>query len=81
MCLAVPMKVTSIEGSRAVVEQGGARRTVHVGLLEEVNAGDYVLVHAGYAIARVDEDEARRTLELVEQLGQYSDIGQDTPRD
>jgi len=68
MCLAIPMKVVEIEGARAVVEQGGARRAVNVALLEEVNPGDYVLVHAGYAIARVDEEEARRTLELVQQL-------------
>jgi len=64
------MRVVSIDGPRAVVEQGGARRTISIGLMDEVNEEDYVLVHAGYAIARVDEEEARRTLELIEQLGQ-----------
>jgi len=73
MCLAIPMRVVSIEGPRAVVEQSGARRTINTGLLERVGEGDYVLVHAGYAIARVDEEEARRTLELVEQLAGPSD--------
>jgi hydrogenase expression/formation protein HypC len=68
MCLAIPMRIVSIEGPRAVVEQGGARRTIATGLLDEVKEGEYVLVHAGYAIARVDEEEARRTLELVAQL-------------
>ena len=68
MCLAIPMRVVSIEGPRAVVEQSGARRTISVGLIDEVGVGDYVLVHAGYAITRVDEEEARRTLELIEQL-------------
>ncbi len=75
MCLAIPMKVISIEGPRATVEQGGARRAVSVALLDEVRAGDYVLVHAGYAIARVDEEEARRTLELVAQLAQTTEPG------
>jgi hydrogenase expression/formation protein HypC len=73
MCLAIPMRVISIEGERAVVEQGGARRTISIGLIEEVSPQDYVLVHAGYAIARVDEEEARRTLELIEQLAQAAD--------
>lgn len=73
MCLAIPMKVITIEGARAVVEQAGARRTIHVGLLDQVAAGDYVLVHAGYAIAQVDEEEARRTLELVRQLASPPD--------
>ena len=73
MCLAIPMRVVSIEGPRAMVEQSGARRTINTGLLEQVGEGDYVLVHAGYAIARVDEEEARRTLELVEQLAGLSD--------
>jgi len=70
MCLAIPMRVVSIEGPRAVVEQSGARRTISVGLIDEVGVGDYVLVHAGYAITRVDEEEAQRTLELIEQLAQ-----------
>lgn len=75
MCLAIPMRVLSIEGPRAVVEQGGARRTIATGLLDEVKEGDYVLVHAGYAIAHVDEEEARRTLELVEQLAGLREPG------
>jgi len=79
MCLAIPMKVISIEGARAVVEQAGARRAISVGLLDEVNVGDYVLVHAGYAIARVDEEEARHTLELVEQLAGPLDEPQGRP--
>ena len=68
MCLAIPMRVISIDGQRAVVEQGGAQRTISIALLDEVKLQQYVLVHAGYAIARVDEDEARKTLELIEQL-------------
>lgn len=73
MCLAIPMRVVSIEGDRAVAEQGGARRRVGLGLIDDVREGDYVLVHAGYAIARVDEDEARITLELIERLGRPRD--------
>jgi len=73
MCLAIPMKVISMEGARAMVEQAGARRAVSIALLDEVRTGDYVLVHAGYAIARVDEEEARRTLELVAQLAETTE--------
>jgi hydrogenase expression/formation protein HypC len=70
MCLAIPMKVVSMEGGRAMAEQEGVRRAISVGLLDEVKTGDYVLVHAGYAIARVDEEEALRTLELVRNLAE-----------
>lgn len=77
MCLAIPMRVIAIDGPRAVVEQAGARRTISIGLMDEVKPDDYLLVHAGYAIARVDEEEARRTLELIEQLAQPTDRGGD----
>ena len=68
MCLAIPMKVESIEGTTAVVDAAGTRRRVQIGLVDEVGVGDYLLVHAGYAIARVDEEEATRTLDLLKQL-------------
>jgi len=68
MCLAIPMKVEQIEGPTAVVDAAGTRRRVHIGLVDEVAVGDYLLVHAGYAIERVDEAEARRTLDLLKQL-------------
>ena len=65
MCLAVPMRVITLEGRTAQVEQGGTRTRARVDLLDEVRVGDYVLVHAGLAIAKVDEEDARETLALL----------------
>jgi hydrogenase expression/formation protein HypC len=69
MCVAIPAKVKSIEGSLAEVEVGGICRTISIQLTPEVRKDDYVLVHAGFAIHKIDEEEARQTLELFEELG------------
>ncbi len=66
MCLAVPAKVISIEGDQAGVELGGVRRAVSVLLVPDVEPGQYVLVHAGFAIQVLDAGEAAETLELLE---------------
>jgi len=68
MCLAVPMKVVEIEGPVARVEDSGVRRQVRVDLIEGVQVGDYVIVHAGIAIERLDADEAQATLRLFAEL-------------
>ena len=75
MCVAVPMKVVSREGDRAVGLLGDTRREVGLALLPDVEVGDYVIVHAGYAIQRLDEEEARRTLELIAELLAAEDGG------
>lgn len=64
MCLAVPAKVVKLEGDHAEVEIGGVRREASIALLmdEGVAVGDYVLIHTGYAISKVDEDEAKAIL-------------------
>ena len=62
------MRVASIIGSVAVAEINGVSRSVRIDLLEGLVVGDYVLVHAGLAIAKVDEDEARETLSLLRRL-------------
>jgi hydrogenase expression/formation protein HypC len=77
MCLAIPGRVVQFadEASRlATVEVAGVRRTVNVSLLDEehecgVAIGDWVLIHVGFAISRVDDDEARATLRLLEAMG------------
>lgn len=74
MCLAIPGKVVEIVDearSLAKVEVGGVRRNVNTGLLDDVRPGDYVLVHVGFAMSRVDEQEALETLRLLQQLGSY----------
>ena len=72
MCLAVPGKVLETEdaglGRTAKVEFGGITRQVRLDFVPEVQPGDYVLVHVGFAISRVEPEEARRTFELLRQL-------------
>ncbi|NLT37461.1 MAG: HypC/HybG/HupF family hydrogenase formation chaperone [Methanomassiliicoccus sp.] len=67
MCLAVPGKVTSIDGNQADVDFGGVVRKVNVSLVEAL-VGEWVVVHAGFAIEKMDEEEAKETLELWNEL-------------
>ncbi len=66
MCLAVPAKVVERDGEQAWVDLAGTRVRVSLVLTPDVQVGDYVLVHAGFAIEHVDEQEARETWELLE---------------
>ena len=68
MCLAVPVRIISIEGTEAEAEIGGVRRRISLALTPEAKVGDYVLVHTGYAIGVVDENEAEETLKLLEEI-------------
>ncbi len=69
MCVAVPGEVVSLDpGGMATVDFGGTRRTVSVALLGEVAPGDFVVVHAGFALHRVDPEEARQTIELFREV-------------
>ena len=70
VCLAVPMLLVEKNGLEGTVELGGVRRTISLALQDDALVGDHVLVHAGYAIAKVDADEARETLELLSQIGE-----------
>ena len=72
MCLAVPGKVTEINDNVARVEfDGGLVRDTGLDVLPDTKVGDYVLVHAGYAISVVDEDEAQETLKLIREMGGF----------
>lgn len=77
MCLAIPGKVVDIQeehGLRAGrIQFGGIFRQASLDFVPEAQIGDYVLVHVGFAIARVDADEAHRTYELLEQMGALED--------
>ena len=70
MCLAVPTRVESLDSaaSTAIVELDGIRKEVSTLLLDEVEIGDYVLVHVGYALERIDLEEAEKTLALFAEL-------------
>ena len=74
MCLAIPVKVVSIDGDEAEGEIGGVRRQISIALTPEVKVGDYVLLHTGYAIGVVDEAEANETLKLFEEIVSLSEI-------
>jgi hydrogenase expression/formation protein HypC len=68
MCLGLPGKVVRIGDKGSLVEIMGVSREVSLELLKDIKVGDYVLVHAGCGIAKVDEEEALRTIELFEEL-------------
>jgi hydrogenase expression/formation protein HypC len=69
MCLAVPVQVVALLGEQWIeIEVGGIRTRVSIALLDEVAVGEYVIVHAGFAIARLDVEEAEKTLALFDQI-------------
>jgi len=68
MCLAIPARVTEIEGNRAKVQVGGNLRDADLTVLDDVKVGDYVMVHAGFAIAKYDEQDALETLRLWSEM-------------
>ncbi|HAV43061.1 TPA: HypC/HybG/HupF family hydrogenase formation chaperone [bacterium] len=68
MCLAVPARVVKIDGSIADLEIGGVIKRASLDLVEEVKVGDYVILHAGFAIQKLDEREAKETLRLLSQM-------------
>jgi len=68
MCLAVPGKILEISGDRAVADFGGVKREIVVNLLENVKVGDYVLVHTGFAIETLNEEDALETLKLWREI-------------
>lgn len=70
MCLALPVEVVQLlEGDIAVVDLGGIRKEISLALLDGVAVGDYVILHVGYALSRLDPAEAARTLALFAQVG------------
>ena len=68
MCLAVPGKVVEIKGNIGIVDFGGIKREVRLDLLPEVKVGDYVIVHTGFAIEKLDEERAKEILEAWEEV-------------
>ena len=77
MCLGIPGEVVAITDAQrdlATVNVSGVHRVINVGLLDDVRPGDWVLVHVGFAMSRIDEAEAQATLAMLEGLGQaYTD--------
>lgn len=79
MCLALPARVIEIDATRqhGTVDMGGVRKQVSLALLDEVQVDDYVIVHVGYALTRLDQDEAEHTLALFAQMA--ADVQSSTP--
>lgn len=73
MCLAVPARIVELEGDKAVVDAMGNRWDAKTTLIPDVKIGDIVLIHAGFAIAVVDEEEAEKTWEIFAQLKEVND--------
>ena len=70
MCLAVPMKIVELDGDSAVVERDGVRRSARVNFLKNPRLGEYVMIHAGFAIERVSRQQAEDDLALFRELEQ-----------
>ena len=76
MCLAIPAQVVELrDGDNAVVDLAGVRKEISLALVDNVAIGDYVIVHVGYALNKLDPEEAAKTLALFVELGQL-DAGQ-----
>jgi len=76
MCLAIPGKIVEIvdvENRIAKVEVGGVKRNINIGMLpeNETHVGDYVLIHVGFAMSKVDEKEAEDTLRILKEIGEF----------
>jgi hydrogenase expression/formation protein HypC len=73
MCLAVPVQVIEVYGDEAEVDIGGVKRRVSIVLTPEVKAGDYVLLHTGYAINVIDQAEAEETLKILAEMARLDE--------
>lgn len=68
MCLSVPAEVLSINGDRSRVSVGGVEYNAGLQLVEDVSVGDFILIHSGYAIQKIDKEEAEKTFELFNSI-------------
>jgi hydrogenase expression/formation protein HypC len=73
MCLAIPARIVELKGDNAVVDAMGNRYRAKTTLLPEAKLGDLVLVHAGFAISLVDEEEAKKTWELIAEIDEFDE--------
>ncbi|MEA4836059.1 MAG: HypC/HybG/HupF family hydrogenase formation chaperone [Anaeromusa sp.] len=71
MCLAVPAQIVEREDMLATVDVGGVQRQVSMLLLPEAQIGDYVLIHAGFAMQQIDEEEAKLTWSLLQEMAEH----------
>jgi hydrogenase expression/formation protein HypC len=75
MCLAIPVRVTELlAGDRALVSAGGIVREIDTALVDDLRVGDYVILHVGYALSKLDEIEAQKTLEAMAAIGASGEV-------
>ncbi len=80
MCLAIPSKITHIEDNMATIDVDGVQRKASMLLLEDAAVGDYVIVHAGFAIHKIDEAAAMETLKFLKEAAEFVEGGGDSTR-
>ncbi len=68
MCIGVPGRIITIDGRMATVDVGGAMRNIALDLIDGASPGDYIIAHAGFAIHKVDEEEAIKTLNMIREI-------------
>ena len=73
MCLAIPSKITKIENNMATIDVDGVQREASLLLLEDAKVGEYVIVHAGFAIQKIDESAAQETLDFLREAAELVD--------
>jgi hydrogenase expression/formation protein HypC len=86
MCLAIPGRITSISGEDPLmrtgkVDFGGVLKEANLAYVPEVRVGDYVIVHVGFAISRVDEEEANKVFEYLREMEELSQLEETAPKD
>jgi hydrogenase expression/formation protein HypC len=75
MCLAIPARIEQlIAEDSAIINLGGMRKEVSLALVENIGVGDYVIVHAGYALQKLDQEEAARTLAMFAEMSTMNDL-------
>ncbi len=84
MCLAIPGKITSISGEDPLtrmgkIDFGGILKEASLAYVPEVKVGDYVIVHVGFAISRVDEEEAKKVFEYLREMEELSELDENSP--
>ena len=75
MCYAIPARIMEIKGDIAKVDYGGVVKKVNVSLVDDVDKGDYVLIHAGFAIEKLEKQSAERSLEIIREFAKVAENG------
>ena len=73
MCLSIPAEVISTQGNMAIVQIGGLRTQASLDLVDDIGAGDYVLIHTGFVIQKISPHEAEETISLIREIDTYKD--------